>query len=190
MWATIMGGITASMSLMCLSALGLGTVIAASGAWFQAIQWAGAAYLVYLGIAAWRSQGSAVPLAAQAGPDLDKAALAASPAWALAPGAPLPAPLGKLYRKGLMVGMGNPKDLLFFSALFPQFMDASAPIAMQMVILGATWMVLDGAIMFMYALCGAQLMARWGHGGAGRWFQRITGRAFIAVAGVLVSTQR
>ncbi|MGE8396840.1 MAG: LysE family translocator, partial [Comamonas sp.] len=147
--------------------------------------WAGAAYLLYLGVSAWRSaRGQAADRAsasADAGADaaVQEAGAAQSTGsrWAL-------------YRKGFLVGIGNPKDLLFFSALFPQFMDARAPIAMQMVMLGATWMVLDGSIMFAYALCGAKAMARWGRGGAGQWFHRVTGGAFIAAAGVLATTQR
>lgn len=181
--ATIVGGITASMTLMTLSALGLGAVIAASDAWFQAIKWAGAAYLVYLGIAAWRTKvgpSSSTPSAqgvAMGAVTVPAASQPGTSNW-------------KQYRKGFMVGIGNPKDLLFFSALFPQFMDANAPIAMQMLILGATWMVLDGAIMFAYALCGVKVMARFGQGGAGQWFHRVTGGAFIAAAGVLASTHR
>lgn len=184
--ATIVGGITASMTLMTLSALGLGAIIAASDVWFQAIKWAGAAYLVYLGIGAWRTKS-----AQRTTPSLDGAAQHAVTVPVASPAALQPTTdLWKLYRKGFMVGIGNPKDLLFFSALFPQFMDASAPIAMQMLILGITWMVLDCSIMFAYALCGAKVMARWGHGGAGQWFHRITGGAFIAAAGVLASTHR
>lgn len=177
--ATIVGGISASMTLMMLSALGLGAVIAASELWFQAIKWAGAAYLVYLGIAAWRTKVVQVGAdsAADAEPATPAAAQPGTSGW-------------KLYRKGFMVGIGNPKDLLFFSALFPQFMDASAPLAPQMLVLGLTWMVLDGAIMFGYAVGGARVMARWGRGGAGRWFHRVTGGAFIAAAGVLASTHR
>lgn len=190
--ATIVGGITASMTLMTLSALGLGAVIAASDTWFQAIKWAGAAYLLYLGIAAWRSatvQPSSQPL--EAGEGSGSAGEVASMAAAAPTVAAQPSTSGwALYRKGLMVGIGNPKDLLFFSALFPQFMDASAPIAMQMLILGTSWVVLDGSIMLAYAVCGAKVMARWGQGGAGPWVQRVTGGAFIAAAGVLASTHR
>nr|WP_314706942.1 LysE family translocator [uncultured Comamonas sp.] len=180
--ATIVGGITASMTLMALSALGLGAVIAASDTWFQAIKWAGAAYLVYLGISAWRTRPAASQTDGAEQVDVDVPAVAAAAktagsAW-------------KLYRKGFMVGIGNPKDLLFFSALFPQFLDPSAPFAMQMTILGATWMVLDGSIMFAYALCGAKMMARLATGGAGQWFHRVTGGAFIAAGGLLATAQR
>ena len=180
--ATIVGGITASMTLMALSALGLGAVIAASDTWFQAIKWAGAAYLVYLGISAWRTRPAARQADGAEQVDVDVPAVAAAAktagsAW-------------KLYRKGFMVGIGNPKDLLFFSALFPQFLDPSAPFAMQMTILGATWMVLDGSIMFAYALCGAKMMARLASGSAGQWFHRVTGGAFIAAGGLLATAQR
>ena len=95
-----------------------------------------------------------------------------------------------LFRIGLMVGLGNPKDLLFFSALFPQFMDASAPVAGQLLILGCTWMVLDGSIMLMYVLAGAKLLARLHGTRAGQWFDRATGGAFIAAAGILATSQR
>ncbi|MFC4621336.1 LysE family translocator [Comamonas nitrativorans] len=179
---TIVGGITASMTLMLLSALGLGAVIAASDTLFSAIKWAGAAYLLYLGVSAWRNASRAGP---QAGEEVD----ADAPAVAAA----VPestASFWTLYRKGLMVGLGNPKDLLFFSALFPQFMNASAPIAGQLLILGSTWMVLDGSIMLAYVLAGAKLLARLHRGGAGRWFDRVTGGAFVTAAALLASSQR
>ncbi|VUZ22882.1 Homoserine/homoserine lactone efflux protein [uncultured Comamonas sp.] len=177
---TIVGGITASMTLMLLSALGLGAVIAASDTLFSAIKWAGAAYLLYLGVSTWRNARQARP---QAGEEVD------------APTVPAPvqekaATFWTLYRKGLMVGLGNPKDLLFFSALFPQFMSASAPIAGQLLILGSTWMVLDGSIMLAYVLAGAKLLARLNQGGAGRWFDRVTGGAFVTAAALLASSQR
>lgn len=176
---TIVGGITASMTLMLLSALGLGAVIAASDTLFSAIKWAGAAYLLYLGISTWRKASQA-----QAGEEVPST----TPVTEAEPEDT--ATFWTLYRKGLMVGLGNPKDLLFFSALFPQFMDASAPIAGQLLILGATWMVLDGSIMLAYVLAGAKLLARLHGSRAGRWFDRATGGAFIAAAGMLAASQR
>lgn len=197
--ATIVGGMTASLTLMALSALGLGAVIAASDTLFQAIKWAGAAYLLYLGISTWRSQS-----AGDAMPSVPAPASTASAGATHAEAADTDAADGAqdsvqpqgwrswapLYRKGLIVGIGNPKDLLFFSALFPQFMDASAPIAGQLGVLAVTWLVLDGSIMLAYVLCGAKLLARLQGGGAGRWFQRVTGGAFIAAGGMLAASSR
>ena len=180
--ATIVGGITASMTLMLLSALGLGAVIAASDTLFHAIKWAGAAYLVYLGVATWRNRPKSESVQSEGAEPTDMAhhntVVPSQSTW------------GQLYRKGFMVGIGNPKDLLFFSALFPQFMNPAEPIASQLVILGASWMVLDGSIMFAYALCGSKLVARLGRGGVGRWFNRVTGGAFIAAGGVLAASGR
>ena len=182
--ATIVGGMTASMTLMGLSALGLGAVIAASDTLFHAIKWAGAAYLVYLGISTWRSKPEvAAPQTVEQ--------VAADAAAVPVPQASLPsATWGQLYRKGLMVGIGNPKDLLFFSALFPQFMNPAEPVVGQLAILAVSWMVLDGSIMFAYALFGSKLLARMGRGGVGRWFNRVTGGAFIAAGGVLAASSR
>ena len=172
---TILGGITASMTLMLLSALGLGAIIAASDTLFSAIKWAGAVYLLYLGISTWRNAKQA-PVGVEVDTEVAEPADTTT-FWTL-------------FRKGLMVGLGNPKDLLFFSALFPQFMDASAPVAGQLLILGCTWMVLDGSIMLMYVLAGAKLLARLHGTRAGQWFDRATGGAFIAAAGILATSQR
>lgn len=180
--ATIVGGITASMTLMLLSALGLGAVIAASDTLFHAIKWAGAAYLVYLGISTWRSKPE------RAEPEVVDIVVASLPEPSA--GAVSGTTWKQLYRKGFMVGIGNPKDLLFFSALFPQFMNPAEAIAAQLIILGVTWMVLDGTIMFAYAVCGSKVIARMGRGGVGRWFQRVTGGAFIAAGGALAASNR
>ena len=177
--ATILGGITASMTLMLLSALGLGAVIAASDTLFHAIKWAGAAYLIYLGISTWRSHPQA---AAAQGEEV--AEMEASD------GVAATTPASQLYRKGLMVGIGNPKDLLFFSALFPQFMNPAEPIAGQLAILALSWVALDSTIMFAYALFGAKLLVRMSRGGMGRWFNRVTGGAFIAAGGALAASSR
>ena len=67
---------------------------------------------------------------------------------------------------------------------------ASAPVAGQLLILGCTWMVLDGSIMLMYVLAGAKLLARLHGTRAGQWFDRATGGAFIAAAGILATSQR
>ena len=179
--ATIVGGLLASMTLMALSALGLGAVIAASDTLFMTIKWAGAAYLVYLGISAWRSASAAgtpqVLATEGADADAEPSARPGVSRWAL-------------LRKGYMVGIGNPKDLLFFSALFPQFMNPSAPIAGQLLILASTWCVLDASVMFGYAVCGASLAQRLRQGRAARWFQRATGSAFIAAGGALATAHR
>lgn len=91
---------------MLYSAVGLASLIAASGAAFEIIKWAGAAYLIWLGAQAIRSsfnQAAPSPLA-------------------------LGEATGRAYRDGQMVGAGNPKAIRFFLSIFPQFIDPARTI--------------------------------------------------------------
>lgn len=171
--ATIVGGMCASLTLMALSALGLGAAIAASDVLFHVIKYVGAAYLVYLGISTWRAQPQNFgPLTADGGHTEPVAHRRT------------------LFRKGFFVGIGNPKDLLFFGSLFPQFIDPTRPIAGQLAVLGATWLVIDGLVMVGYAKGGAAIVARLKGGRIGKTFNRITGGAFVVAGGALAAANR
>jgi homoserine/homoserine lactone efflux protein len=169
--ATVLGGVAAALSLMLLSALGLGAAIAASKPAFMVIQWAGAAYLVYLGLSHWRA-----PALAQA----------------LPPGEPLAEPTHKpltsLFATGWIVGVSNPKDLLFFGALFPQFLNPAQALAPQLAVLGLTWVVAEGLVMAAYAVGGARLMRSFAQWGGGQWFNRVTGAVFLVLAAVMLAS--
>ncbi|GAB7200352.1 hypothetical protein OS12_17940 [Dickeya oryzae] len=99
--ATILGGATGSLLLMTASALGLGAVLAASATAFLVLKVVGALYLIWLGISAWRTQENTLTPSSEVEES--------------APGA-----LG-LYRRGFMVGVSNPKDILFFCRTVSQF---------------------------------------------------------------------
>lgn len=172
--ATVVGGMCASLTLMLLSALGLGAAIAASDTLFHGIRLLGAAYLLYLGISTWRA----------APPDFGNLPRTDTPAE------PVRGQRRALLRKGFMVGIGNPKDLLFFGSLFPQFIDPGRPIAQQLALLAGTWLVVDFAIMSGYARCGATVAARIKGRRAGKLFNRITGGAFVAAGGALAAAHR
>ncbi len=94
---TVLGGMSASFTLMSISAAGLGAIILASHTAFAVIKYAGAAYLIWLGISAWRDRG------VMAMPQADSASASMS--------------LWKLYTTGYKIGISNPKDLVFFLAL-------------------------------------------------------------------------
>lgn len=107
---TILGGITASMTLMLLSALGLGAIIAASDTLFSAIKWAGAVYLLYLGTSTWRNAKQA-----PAGVEVDtEVANAGAPERAEPTDTTT---FWTLFRKGLMVGLEQPKGFAVFQRL-------------------------------------------------------------------------
>jgi threonine/homoserine/homoserine lactone efflux protein len=92
--------------------------MATMGYWFDWVRFAGAAYLVWLGIKLIR--------APVAGVDVD---------------APPPPPRGGFFLQGFLVLLSNPKVLVFFGAFIPQFMDMSKPHVPQVALLGATFMV-------------------------------------------------
>jgi len=107
-----------------LSLIGLGTLLATSALWFTVIKWLGGLYLIYLGIKLLRSANK--PLAMQ---PVDS------------PGAPLSSPR-KLFGNAFIVTALNPKSIVFFIALLPQFISAAHPVTAQLWILGVTFVVL------------------------------------------------
>jgi homoserine/homoserine lactone efflux protein len=169
---TIAGLLLSSLALIGLSAAGLGAALAASGTLFTIIKLAGAAYLVYLGIQIWRSPP----------------ARARQDSTLVANGSPRRA--GQLLRTGFLVGISNPKDLLFFGALFPQFMTPEADAWRQLMVLTVTWLAIAGSIMFCYAMAGFRLAAALERLGPRNLFNRITGGALIAAGAFLALFRR
>lgn len=115
-------------------AVGLTSLMATMGYWFNWVRFAGAAYLVWLGIKLIRS-----PVA---GVDTD---------------APPPPPRGGFLLQGFVVALSNPKLLVFFGAFIPQFMDMSKDHLSQVLVLGITFMVLAGLTDGIYALLAGQV---------------------------------
>lgn len=146
-------------AMLVVVAIGLTSVIAFLGAWFDWLRIAGALYLAWLGLKLWRSNG-------------DVAALAA----------PQP-PRGGFLLQGILVALGNPKMLLFFGAFIPQFVDPAGDQMRQVVTLGLTAMATAAVSDAAYALLAgrtrtflsaarARLMARIGGAfliGGGLW---------------------
>ena len=114
-----------------LSLIGLGTLLATSALWFTAIKWLGGLYLIYLGVKLIRSARR--PEAIQA------AAVRVSP----------PA---RLFANAFIVTALNPKSIVFFIALLPQFISAAQPAVPQLWILGITFVVLATIGATSYAL--------------------------------------
>ncbi|EGU31231.1 LysE family transporter [Vibrio scophthalmi LMG 19158] len=164
---TALGSLTAITVILTLSFTGLGLVIASSELTFNIIKYTGAAYLIYLGIKAISSKEQEYQL----GEEQET---------------PEQAPV-KHYISGFIVGSSNPKAILFFTALFPQFIDPNAPLLAQYIIFTATFMIMEFSWLAIYALLGAKssnwLFAK----GRAKLFNRVTGGVFIG-AGTLLST--
>lgn len=155
--ATVVGNGLGACTQAVAVALGLGTLVERSVVAFTIVKFAGAAYLGYLGVQAIRHRRSL--------------------AGALARTAPV-VRTRRAAREGFVVGLTNPKVMVFFAAVLPQFVDPSgAHPAVQMVVLGAIFMVMAMVCDSCWAL---------GAGAARTWFARSPRRLsqFGAVGGL------
>jgi threonine/homoserine/homoserine lactone efflux protein len=139
--AAAAGCATGAMTYVAATAAGLSALIASSQLVFAALHYAGAAYLVWLGIKAWRNgEAEAAPAEADA---------------------PKPRASGRsVYLRSVVTGVLNPKVALFFLALFPQFVHrAAGPPALQILVLGAIFVTAGFASDCMYAVGSGRLRA-------------------------------
>ncbi|MGI9216968.1 MAG: LysE family translocator [Hydrogenophaga sp.] len=164
---TSLGSTSAIVGLMTLSALGLGALLAASETLFTALKWAGAAYLAYLGVRALLAPASDIQVAG----------------GAVAGGR-------RLFAQGFLVGLSNPKALLFFGALFPQFLNPAAPQLPQFLVLGATFVFFELGWLTVYALSAARAQRWLQQPQRARQFNRLTGAVFLLAAGLLATSKR
>ncbi|MGK5015160.1 MULTISPECIES: LysE family translocator [unclassified Janthinobacterium] len=140
---------------------GMGVVLATSATAFMLLKLAGALYLVYLGIKQWRSKTSIV---------------ADAP---VALGAANPNSFWKLFRQGLTVALTNPKAILFFSALFPQFITPGEPVAIQFTVLTTSFVACAMLAHLFYANLARLLKTQLATPGRAKLFNRISGGAFV-----------
>lgn len=150
-----------------LVGIGLGALFSRSMLAFEALKWAGAAYLVWLGIQQWRSAGAI---------DLQAVTKAM--------------PRRRLFKRAVLVNLTNPKSIVFLAALFPQFIIPHQPQAIQYLVLGVTTVVVDIIVMIGYATL-AQRIAAWIKGPKQmKLLNRLFGGMFIAVGALLASARR
>jgi threonine/homoserine/homoserine lactone efflux protein len=139
------------------ASIGLAALLAVSSLAFTVVKYAGAVYLVYLGVQAIR-----------------KAPRTMAP--------PPPARLGRIFRDGFIVALLNPKTAIFFAAFLPQFMTVDAPPMLQSLALGSIFVAMAAVTDTGYAIVAgavAPVLARArGTGAAGRY---LTGGAFIGL---------
>jgi len=109
-----------SMVHIAAAIAGLSALLATSAVAFRAVKWAGAAYLIYLGISAFLNRTPAI------GPNTEM----------------VPAPLAKVFRQGFVVNALNPKTALFFLAFVPHFIDPARGSSGQLLVLSALFILL------------------------------------------------
>jgi threonine/homoserine/homoserine lactone efflux protein len=138
---SVLGNTLGILPQIAAVSLGVGAIVAESVVLFQVLKLAGAAYLVYLGVQAIRHRrtvATAEPIARQSS--------------------------GRLIREGFLVGLTNPKSIVFFVAVLPQFTDRSAGnLPLQLATLGLIAMVIGLANDSLWAFAASA---------ARQWFAR------------------
>ena len=153
--ATIAGDLSANAIQMTLAAFGLTAVIAASADALWVVKWLGVAYLIWIGLRLMLSRPGVN------GPDT--------------------APGGRLFRQGFVTSSANPYAVVFFGALFPQFIDPAMPVLPQLLILGVTYLVVDGLILLIWGWAAVRTLGRVKNL-TGVWINRVSGALMIGAA--------
>ncbi len=162
-----LGVLSGNTTYFIASALGLGLVIAKAAPVFVVLKWLGAAYLVWLGIQSLRA---APPLVASTPGVASEDAAPSTDDASAAPGtsapAAIPAPRARLtpfvaWRTALLLQLGNPKAILFFTALVPQFVhpESRMSVPLQILILGVTSVVSEFFVLLGYGALAAHAAA-------------------------------
>jgi homoserine/homoserine lactone efflux protein len=173
-----LGILSANAIYFTLSATSLGALIAAGARYFAIAQWIGAAYLIHLGVKSLRCAAfsHAVALAETASDGSGVRREGSS--------------RRQIYLGALTLQLANPKALLFFLALLPQFIDTRTAVVSQMLLLAATSMLPECCILLAYgwlAHRAARASARFGvTSGMNRWLAWIEGVGLIGCAALVL----
>lgn len=154
-----LGNIIGIFIVSSATAFGLVAVLQASTLLFTILKTFGAIYLVYLGIRQWRSKQNIFEKSIETSKHNQGKR--------------------KSFVQGLFVAISNPKTILFFTALFPQFIDLSKPIMIQFIILTLTFMLFSFIILVCYALSAHSAKGWFAKRDRAVWLNRISGTIFI-----------
>jgi len=161
--ATVAGDLTANSLQMTAAAFGLTAVIATSADALSLVKWLGVAYLAWIGLRLMLSR-----------PERISAKIASR------------ARLSLLFRQGFLTSSANPYAVVFFGALFPQFIDPAAAVWPQLLILGVTYLVVDGVILALWGWAAVRAVGRIRQL-TGVWINRVSGALMVAAAALLAS---
>ena len=162
-------GLAASLGIVAgntlyffLSAVGVAAVILASNTVFTVLKWIGAAYLVFVGARMLLTRREPVALR--------------------------PQPVAHSFARGFAVQAANPKALAFFVALLPQFIDPTASVAMQVLILGVASQLIEIVVLLLYVWLTGRAQQLVG-GRFGTIVERVAG-GFLIAAGARLALVR
>ena len=161
---TLLGSSTGLAIQLALVAVGMSTVLATAGQWFDVLRWVGAAYLVWLGIQSWRAPPPELAVVATTGRSARHTVL-----------------------RGVFVSLTNPKVLLFFGAFFPQFVSPDRDLGVQLGVMSVTFLVVVAGLDSVWAVLAGR--ARHWIAARGRMLNRVSGGMLVG-AGVGLALTR
>lgn len=169
------GRVAAFAIFLTISAVGLGAMLLASETAFTVVKWVGACYLFWLGWRAWRSREfGGLQM-------LDNGQVCSSNE---------PVQIRALIAQEFLLGITNPKAIVLFAAIFPQFIDATRPAPSQFLVLGSIYLMAEFVSTAVYATCGRQIrrFIRTSRGVVR--LNKATGGFFMGAGGLLLASQR
>jgi homoserine/homoserine lactone efflux protein len=155
---TVLGTILGMIVQLSVAAFGVTALVGALAQGFNTLRWLGVVYLLWLGVRDWRTPAG----------DLSRVA---------------PVSPRRIFIRGFLVSLTNPKPLVFYAAFLPQFLVADAPLNKQMAILSVTFVAIGFVVDSGWAFAGARarvLVARFG-----RARNRLTGAILVGAGAAL-----
>ncbi|PAT62864.1 LysE family translocator [Psychrobacter sp. JB193] len=192
-----LAGLSLGLFVLLLSTLLGLDVISRQSPWLLTIIKAvGAAYLIYLGISSWRDAGDGSLMS-----DAKELSAEVEADYAASEGAPTRPQLRSLssaavqvgpsnltlFRTGVWVSLSNPKAILFFAAFFPKFINFSAPLWPQYILLTIGLFMSETIWQIVYTLGGKKLVSWLDVGGRLAWLNRGCGVIFVLIAAALLA---
>jgi len=155
-----LGNVTITLIQAFVSIAGLGTILVASESIFQLIKYAGAGYLIYMGIK-FLFFSKKIQLHNEIKNGNKKSSLR------------------NMYMQAAFVTAGNPKAIIFFTAVFPQFIDYNKSFVSQSSILLSICAIIAFICFMIYALGGQKIMFLFSKGKVWQYVKRVIGCSFI-----------
>lgn len=166
-----LGNVLGLFTLSSAAMLGLGVVLKTSAVLFLMFKILGALYLIYIGVKQFRNLSNV----------FEKISLNSKKSKS---------EYFAIFRKGYLVCVTNPKPIIFFTALFPLFLNTNASLVPQFFILTLTFMTLSYMTLMSYAFFARNLKSWFSRNNRATWFNRISGAFFVALGLSLLGLER
>ena len=158
---TALGNTTASVIQAIIAVSGLSIIFDASGILFEVIRYAGAVYLIYLGLMLFKTKKENIFVK-----DIIKGKNISN---------------SKMFTQAFLIGIGNPKAIIFFTALFPQFLSNGNTSEYQLILLVGSLGLIAFLCMMIYSIAGHKANVFFRTSTFGKYFNQITGGIFISL---------